>query len=157
RSSIQNSCGRQHGGGKVGRAQQCAAHFLQHDTKLDAAKTLAAVGLGHMDAGKAHLLVQLLPGLALPALFGLHQAADFGRGRACGEKAAENVAEIPLLIGESELHRAFLPAPLSLVHVPEKWIPVFPEKDMRNSSRWIVLARLVGRATRSNRMASPPA
>src|SRR5437588_2125252 len=89
-----------------------------------------------MHAGKAHLLVQLFPGLAFPTVFRLHQAADFGRRRAGGEKAAEDVAEIPLLIGESELHRASLPAVLLIAA--------------------FVLARLRAAVTQPNRMAIPP-
>ena len=42
--------GGQHGGREVRRAQEVAAHLLQHDAELAEAEALAAIGLGDVDA-----------------------------------------------------------------------------------------------------------
>ena len=59
--------GRGQRGREEWRAQQVAAHLLQHDAELAEAEALAAIGLGDVDAGEAELLVQLLPALAVEA------------------------------------------------------------------------------------------
>ena len=49
-AGIQDRGGRQHGGREERRAQQVAAHLLQHDAELAEAEALAAIGLGDVDA-----------------------------------------------------------------------------------------------------------
>ena len=49
-AGIQNRVGREHRRGEIGRAKQRAAKLLRNDTKLDHAKSCAAILLRYMDA-----------------------------------------------------------------------------------------------------------
>ena len=67
RAGVQDRGGGQRRGREEGRAQEAAAHFLQHDAELAIAEAAAAIGLGNVHGGEAHFLVELLPALALEA------------------------------------------------------------------------------------------
>ena len=91
-------------GGEVRGAQQGAAHLLEHDDLLDVAEALAAVLLGDGEGLEAHLLGHLVPDGVVVALLGVHLLADGGFGGLVLEEAADELAELFLLLGEGKVH-----------------------------------------------------
>ena len=89
---------------KYGRAQQGAAHLLEHDGELDVGEALAAELLGDDQALQAQLVGHLAPDGGVVALVGVHEAADLGLGRLALEELAGDAAELFLLLGEGEVH-----------------------------------------------------
>ena len=76
-----SSVGGEGDGREVRRAQQAAAHLLEHDGELDVAEALAAELLGDDQALEPELVGHLGPDRGVVALGGLHEAADLGLGR----------------------------------------------------------------------------
>ena len=91
-------------GGEVRRAEQHAAHLLEHDELLDGAAARAAVLLRDRQPLQPELLRHLRPDRAVVALVGLHQPPDLPRRRLVLEEAAQAAPELLLLLAEREGH-----------------------------------------------------
>ena len=96
--------GGEHDRREVRRAQQDAAHLLEHDAELDEREALAAVLLGDRERLEAELLAHLLPDRGVVALGGLHQPADLGLRRLGLEELPHRAPQFFLLLGEGEVH-----------------------------------------------------
>ena len=94
---------REHGGQQRG-AQQAAACFLQHDGEFTEGVTGAAVLLGHGQARRAELFVQLRPDGGIVTRVGGHEAAHFVLGRFIGQEGPDGLPERYLLRAERERH-----------------------------------------------------
>ncbi|HYR64755.1 MAG TPA: hypothetical protein VEP47_01435 [Reyranella sp.] len=101
---VQDSARRQHGCREIRRADQGAAHLLQHDAELAEAEALAIIGFGDAQRRQAELAVELAPAVTLPAGLGLHQPPDFLGRRAFGQQAAQVGTEFFLFGREVEFH-----------------------------------------------------
>ena len=96
--------GREHDRREVRRAQQHAAHLLEHDAELDEREALAAVLLGDREALQHELLAHLLPHRGVVALGRLHQTAYFRLGRLGLEELPHRAPQLFLFLGEGEVH-----------------------------------------------------
>ena len=74
-AGVHDRVGREAHRREVRRAQQHAAHLLEHDAELDEREALAAVLLGDVQALEPELLGHLRPDRGVVALGGLHEPA----------------------------------------------------------------------------------
>ena len=80
RAGVENGAGSEHGRREIRRAQQGAAHFLQHDALLGKTKAVATHRLRNAHCTQAEFAVERCPGVSVPSRFGLHQPTHDRRG-----------------------------------------------------------------------------
>jgi hypothetical protein len=91
-----------HRGGQKRSGGTGVAQLLQQHGQLDGAQALAPVGLGHRDPGPSQ--IHDLAPQRVVVRRGLSRLADLGEGGAGGEQLAGDVLDLPLVLGQVEIH-----------------------------------------------------
>ena len=103
-TAVDERVGGEHHRGEVGGAQQGAAHLLEHDDQLYVAEALSAVLLRDDQALEPELVRHLVPDLGVVARLGGHLLAHRRLRGLVVEEAADELAELLLLVAEGEVH-----------------------------------------------------
>ena len=85
--------------------EERAAGLLEQRNEIDRAEAEAVVFLGNHEREPSELLGHARPGLGVVAELGLHRGPNLLGRRFAREEAACGLAELVLLVGESEVHR----------------------------------------------------